>query len=313
MRIRLDRHRFSHLAAFGLAISLCLPRPQTAAAQPEFSAPPPCLYSARLDDGRKLCIRQETYGRDICQAIEHFATANALPPDYFARLIWRESLFRPDAVSYKGAEGIAQFMPSTARLRGLANSFDAPEALSKSAEYLDALRDRYGNLGLAAAAYNAGEAGLEAFLASGRLPLETRSYVLAITAHPAEDWKDSPPEKPDLRLDKTKPFIEACTELAATRNLKDIAFEGEGVWAPWGAQLAAHFQKSVAHRLFVQAVKRLPAPLNAEKPLIQRERNARFGAKARYTARIARQTRAEAEDVCAKIRAYGGACIVFRN
>lgn len=282
-----------------------------AQAQSEWRAPP-CLFSTAPDKGG-LCIRAQSYSRDICMALEHFATRNALPNDFFARLIWKESLFRPDAVSYKGAEGIAQFMPSTARMRGLANSFDPLQALDKSAEYLASLRDRFGNLGLAAAAYNAGESGLENFLRNGNLPFETRSYVIAITAHPVEDWKDNPPETLALPLDAAKPFHEACTALAETRNLKDIIFAEEGPWAPWGAQLAAHFQKPVAERLFMTAVARMPAPLNAEKPLIQRERNRAFGSRLRYTARIARQTRAEADAVCVEVRKTGGACIVFKN
>ncbi|WP_438752763.1 transglycosylase SLT domain-containing protein [Pararhizobium sp. O133] len=282
-----------------------------ARAQPEWRAPP-CLFSTALDKGG-LCIRAKSYGRDICTALEHFASRNALPNDFFARLIWKESLFRPDAVSDKGAEGIAQFMPSTAKMRGLSNSFDPLQALDKSAEYLAALRDRFGNLGLAAAAYNAGEAGLEGFLRNGNLPFETRAYVIAITAHPVEDWKDDPPDKPALPLDETKLFHEACTALAETRNLKEIVFAEEGPWAPWGAQLAAHFQKPVAERLFLKTVARMPAPLNAEKPLIQRERNRAFGSRLRYTARIARQTRAEADAVCIEVRRSGGACIVFKN
>jgi soluble lytic murein transglycosylase-like protein len=280
-------------------------------AQPEWRSPP-CLFSTPPDNGG-LCIRAQSYNRDICTALAHFANSNALPDDFFARLIWKESLFRPDAVSPKGAEGIAQFMPSTARMRGLANSFDPLQALGKSAEYLDDLRDRFGNLGLAAAAYNAGEAGLEGFLRNGNLPFETRAYVMAITAHPVEDWKDNPPDKPAMPLDEAKPFHEACTALAETRNLKEIIFAEEGPWAPWGAQLSAHFQKSVAQRLFLNTVARMPAPLNAEKPLIQRERNRAFGSRLRYTARIARQTRAEADAVCREVRKTGGACIVFKN
>ncbi|MDI7860912.1 lytic transglycosylase domain-containing protein [Rhizobiaceae bacterium n13] len=288
---------------------------EPARAQSEFSAPPPCLFSSPLPggDGARLCVRQQSYDRDICIALERFAAANTIPPDYFARLIWRESLFRADAVSPKGAEGIAQFIPSTARMRGLENSFDPLQALSRSAEYLAALRDRYGNLGLASAAYNAGEAGLENFLASGRLPFETRAYVIAITAHDAETWKVDPPEEPDFRLDAGRPFIEACVALANTRRLKEMLFADEGQWAPWGVQLAAHFSKATAHRLFRRAVARLPDPLNAEKPLIQRNRNARPGVRSRYTARIARQTRDEAEDLCATIRSHGGSCTVFKN
>lgn len=296
------------VAALCMAI-LAVPAPVMA--QPEWRAPP-CLYSAPTQRGT-LCIRATSYSRDICAALDHFAGANGLPPDFFARLIWKESLFRPDAVSPKGAEGIAQFIPSTARLRGLQNSFDALEALGKSAEYLDDLRNRFGNLGLAAAAYNAGEGGLRNFLRSGNLPAETRAYVLAITAHPVEDWKENPPERLDLRLDKDKSFHDACTALADKRRLKEVVFEEEGNWAPWGAQLSAHFQKSVAQRLFLDAVRRMPSPLNAEKPLIQRERNRAFGNRLRYTARIGRDTRREAEAVCGEVRRRGGACIVFKN
>ncbi|MBP1861030.1 lytic transglycosylase domain-containing protein [Rhizobium herbae] len=307
---RHDRAWLTALFAVTLA-SGTFPSPSIALAQPEWRAPP-CLYSAETA-GTTLCVRARSFSRDICTALGHFAETNALPPDFFARLIWKESLFRPDAVSPKGAEGIAQFIPSTAKLRGLSNSFDALEALGKSAEYLDALRDRFGNLGLAAAAYNAGEGGLGTFLATGNLPYETRAYVLAITAHPVEEWKDNPPASLDLRLDKDKSFYDACTALAGKRRLKEVEFEEEGTWAPWGAQLSAHFQKSVAERLFLATVSRMPSPLNSEKPLIQRERNRAFGTRLRYTARIGRQTRAEADAVCTEIRKGGGACIVFKN
>ncbi|WP_246723640.1 lytic transglycosylase domain-containing protein [Rhizobium sp. ARZ01] len=288
--------------------------PQTAFAQPEWRAPPPCLYSTHLADGARLCVRPETFNRDICTAIEGFALDNALPPEYFARLIWRESLFRPNAVSPKGAEGIAQFMPGTAKLRGLRDSFHALDALGKSAEYLADLRDRFGNLGLAAAAYNAGEGGLTSFLAKGTLPFETRAYVMAITAHSAEEWKDSPPDKLNLALDKDRPFIEACIALAESRQMKEIIYStDDGTWAPWGVQLASHFSKPAAHRLFTMAVERLPPPLNTEKPFIHRERLPAFGLRPRFTARIGRQTREEADDLCNQIRKAGGACVVFRN
>lgn len=313
MKYKRQRHERAWFAAL-FAATFCIvtnSTPPIAIAQPEWRVPP-CVYSATTA-GATLCVRARSYSRDICTALGHFAETNALPPDFFARLIWKESLFRPDAVSPKGAEGIAQFIPSTAKLRGLNNSFDALEALGKSAEYLDALRDRFGNLGFAAAAYNAGEGGLGSFLATGNLPYETRAYVLAITAHPIEEWKNNPPQTLDLRLDKDKSFYDACTALADKRRLKEVEFEEEGTWAPWGAQLSAHFQKSVAQRLFIATVSRMPSPLNAEKPLIQRERNRAFGNRLRYTARIGRQTRAEADAVCSEIRKTGGACIVFKN
>ncbi|WP_157213215.1 transglycosylase SLT domain-containing protein, partial [Sinorhizobium sp. CCBAU 05631] len=100
-----------------------------------------CLYSGVSTENPSipLCITRENFARDVCSIIEHYADANDLPAPFFARLIWRESLFQPDAVSPKGAEGIAQFMPGTAKLRGLTNSFDAVAALAKSAEYLSEL------------------------------------------------------------------------------------------------------------------------------------------------------------------------------
>ena len=89
---------------------------------------------------------------DICRALEQGAAENALPVEFFARVIWQESRFDAHAVSPKGAAGIAQFMPATASGHGLADPFEPIEALRHSAAYLRELLDRFGNLGLAAAA-----------------------------------------------------------------------------------------------------------------------------------------------------------------
>src|SRR5215472_14294839 len=90
----------------------------------------------------------------ICDALAAAATENDLPVDFFARLIWQESRFDPTAVSRAGAQGVAQFMPATANARGLADPFDPFEAIAHSAKLLRDLRREFGNLGLAAAAYN---------------------------------------------------------------------------------------------------------------------------------------------------------------
>ena len=89
---------------------------------------------------------------DICRALEQSAAENALPAELFARVICQESRFDAKAVSAKEAEGIAQFMPSTASWHGLANPFEPIEGLRHSAVYLRELLNRFGNLGLAAAA-----------------------------------------------------------------------------------------------------------------------------------------------------------------
>src|SRR5437773_2776804 len=85
-------------------------------------------------------------------------------PRQRSRLPWQESRFNPSSVSHAGAQGIAQFMPGTARLVGLANPFDPIQALPKSAALLRDLRAQFGNLGLAAAAYNAGPKRIEDWL-----------------------------------------------------------------------------------------------------------------------------------------------------
>ena len=130
----------------------------------------------------------------MCLMIESAARASNLPLEFFARVIWEESRFQPDAVgpvtrSGQRAQGIAQFMPGTANERGLLDPFDPVQALPKSAEFLDELRDQFGNLGLAAAAYNAGPRRVQEWLAgTGAMPQETRSYVVAITGATVEEW-----------------------------------------------------------------------------------------------------------------------------
>ncbi|MFH1556904.1 MAG: lytic transglycosylase domain-containing protein [Pseudomonadota bacterium] len=131
----------------------------------------------------------ESVDQALCRLIEEAALREALPAAFLTRLIWRESSFRSHVVSSKGAQGIAQFMPGTAAERGLKNPFDPEAALPAAARLLADLQRRFGNLGLAAAAYNAGPARVDAFLA-GRsgLPSETRLYVRLITGRSAEDW-----------------------------------------------------------------------------------------------------------------------------
>jgi hypothetical protein len=130
----------------------------------------------------------------ICSTIEATARANRLPIDFLVRLIWRESRFSPDAIgpvtrNGERAQGIAQFMPGTAAERHLIEPFNPLEAIPKSAEFLAELVAKFDNLGLAAAAYNAGPREVSEYMAGSQdLPVETRQYVLAVTGRPIEDW-----------------------------------------------------------------------------------------------------------------------------
>jgi soluble lytic murein transglycosylase-like protein len=149
---------------------------------------------------------------DVCRALEQSAAENALPVEFFARVIWQESRFDAQAVSAKGAAGIAQFMPATASWHGLADPFEPVEALRHSAAYLRELLDRFGNLGLAAAAYNAGPGRVSAWLTNHRsLLAETRNYVALVTGWTADEWaSSSPPEKAETTIPQGVP----CTRLA---------------------------------------------------------------------------------------------------
>lgn len=187
----------------------------------------------RCTDDLTHCISLANYIPDVCRTIEEAAGKNALDPNFFARLLWKESLFDAGAVSPAGAQGIAQFMPETARLRGLDDTFNPATALYASANYLSELSRDFGNLGLAAAAYNGGEARVERFIAKeGSLPLETRAYVQAITGHPIETWRDDPPTELDLSLEATGTFQGHAspmprTEACASSLIRNPSCPGE--------------------------------------------------------------------------------------
>jgi soluble lytic murein transglycosylase-like protein len=84
-------------------------------------------------------------------------------------------------------------MPGTAKERGLANPFDPEQAIPHAAHLLSDLKRQFGNLGLAAAAYNVGARRVAKWIAgAGGLPQETRDYVAFITGRTAEDWAADP-------------------------------------------------------------------------------------------------------------------------
>lgn len=57
-----------------------------------------CLYE-RKHEANPICIGRKTFNADLCRTLEHFARKNDVSPAFFARLIWRESLFRPEAMA----------------------------------------------------------------------------------------------------------------------------------------------------------------------------------------------------------------------
>ena len=115
------------------------------------------LLSAAAAAATPQKLDRKAFATKVCDAVDKAATANGIDRVFFARLLWKESLFDPNAVSPVGAEGIAQFMPDTAERRNLADPFDPVVAIGASAHFLSDLKKQFGNVGLAAGAYNAGE------------------------------------------------------------------------------------------------------------------------------------------------------------
>lgn len=125
--------------------------------------------------------RAERVSTDMDAAIQESAGRTALDPDLLRAMIWVESRCNPRAVSPKGARGLMQLMPETARLYGVADAQDARANIDAGARYLrDLLAYFSGNVELALAAYNAGPRAV--VNAGMRIPpyRETRAYVPAI-------------------------------------------------------------------------------------------------------------------------------------
>lgn len=257
----------------------------------------------------------ETLEQSICRMIEVGARRHDLPVHFFTRLIWTESRFRIRAVSPAGAQGVAQFMPGTAQARGLADPFDPAEAIAHSASFLADLKRQFGNLGLAAAAYNGGPTRVQAFLdGRGGLPLETQNYVFQITARTAEDWAEE-------RRRATAPAGEMHDQppqpcllvTALLRRPGEVLANVQGPFAPWGVQLAGHFSRAVALASYSRARQRLGGILGNVQPLIMGSRLRSRGTATYWRVRVPAQTRGAAEGLCDRIRAAGGACVVLSN
>jgi len=270
--------------------------------------------SDRVPAGNGETSRQAQ--QSICLLVESAAQANELPTEFFVRLIWQESRFRAGAIgprtrTGKHALGIAQFMPGTAAERNLLDPFNPIEALPKAAEFLKDLRNQFGNLGLAAAAYNAGSGRVRAWMAgTSSMPSQTRAYVLAVTGNSIEEWAAGR----DL---KSKSESVSCSTLMAKLKEPPTTFLGAlqqrvvaGAIQPWGAILGAHQSRSEILDRYAALQRKFAAALAGMDPIVfERTR----GGLPRYQVRVGAESRQAANDICKKIHLAGGDCVVLRN
>lgn len=259
----------------------------------------------------------------LCGLIDAAARAHGVPAAFLTRLIFQESSFRAGAVSPVGAQGVAQFMPGTARERGLADPFDPEQAVPKAAHFLAELRQRFGNWGLAAAAYNSGPNRVAGWLArggTGALPSETENYVVAITGVSAATWaedakaasngdgRDRPPRP--ATPDKTS----LCgTTVAALRASGAFSARAEASFAPWGVQLAGNFSKAQALAAFQRVRARHRTVIANLPPMVIGTRLRSRGTRAFYRVRLPAASRAVAIALCQRIQAQSGACVVLKS
>jgi soluble lytic murein transglycosylase-like protein len=144
--------------------------------------------------------------------IHRHAQQHGVSADLVRAVIHVESGFNPTAVSVKGAIGLMQLMPATARDLGVTNPFSPEENIRGGVAYLKQLLDRYrGDVELALAAYNAGMGNVEKY---GDVPpfKETQNYIKKVTGSrpvPSPNaiykWVEIVNGRPVIKLSNTPP------------------------------------------------------------------------------------------------------------
>jgi soluble lytic murein transglycosylase-like protein len=145
----------------------------------------------RIDPKTGKLVRQVVVRNPavLAAAADSIAAQQALPPELVRSVIKAESNYNPNALSPKGARGLMQLIPETARRFGVADLSNPVENLQGGTKYLKYLLDLYhGDTVLALAAYNAGEQSVARYGGVPPFP-ETRKYVVQIGKHLAESEK----------------------------------------------------------------------------------------------------------------------------
>ena len=254
----------------------------------------------------------EPFDHAVCRLIESAARENRLPAGFLTRIIWRESSFRAGVVSPAGAQGIAQFMPQTARERGLADPFDPEQAIPKAARLLADLWQQFGSLGVAAAAYNAGPGRVASWRrGEGELPAVTRAYVRFVTEDLAQ-WVDGAADFEPAPADPQS-CVGVTAELRRYRG-GGVEYDlGVAPPAPWGVQLAGNFSKARALAAFERHGRRYAAIIGDVRPMIIGRLLRSRGTRPFYQVRLPAASRQVAEALCGRIQAAGGNCVAMRS
>ena len=269
-----------------------------------------CLLALSLAGPAQAAPEPNATVSAVCELVTASARREMLPVGFLTRLIWQESHFRADAVSPAGATGIAQFMPGTASARGLENPFDPEAAIPAAAHLLAELRGRFGNLGLAAAAYNAGPGAVAGFLSGRGLPQETRGYVAVITGHAVEDWQGEAAAKLER---EAAPDLTCEAAVAAALKTDPNLILRSVYTAPWGVEIAASFDKASALRAFKHVRAINWTVLAGAKPMIVGVRLPGRKEGLYYRVRAPARTKGQADAMCGRLSQLGVKCAVEKS
>ena len=162
----------------------------------------------------------------IDEAIEQIAAQVSLQPQVIHSVIKVESNYNPFAISPKGAQGLMQLIPATARRFGVSNAFNPAENIQGGSKYLKYLLDLYGgNYALALAAYNAGEAAVARYGGVPPFP-ETKNYLILVARQLQEAKKAEAAKQKTIAAVEIRP--EAETKPAAGPNHIHEVVEADG-------------------------------------------------------------------------------------
>ncbi|MBA70973.1 MAG: lytic transglycosylase [Rhizobiales bacterium] len=247
----------------------------------------------------------------LCALIAEQADIHGLPEAFLARLLFSASAFDPAYVSPTGAAGVAKFNAAVAESGGLSDPSDIETAVPAAARRLSALTERLGNLGLAAAAYQAGEKPVRRWMdGDGYLPASTVFFVQQLTGKGPEAFR-SPSATFDIKpLETRYAFAEACKRMpliASGEASTDIPAD-----MPWAVVVGAGPDLDGAMKSWAGVRERTGFRVGGGKVYVTHLEGGK-ARRNRYSVRIGAESRGSALAICSRLRGKGGACMVTRN
>ena len=149
--------------------------------------------------------------------IAKYANMYGVPPELLMRMMAKESSGKPGATSNKGAMGLLQLMPGTAKEVGVTDPYDPEQNIMGGAKYLSKLYKDFGNWKYATAAYNAGPTGINRAGDPSNWPKETQNYVARIRPEDFDSSGYSTPASLMNRLGVTPTLPASSAVTAASR------------------------------------------------------------------------------------------------